>query len=236
MAEADHLQELKSAARKIARARRIKHVGALEVIAKALGYAHWNAITVTEKKGWRPSVGDIDAALALAESENPLISIAVDPEVAMPADSFRGEVMGRAYAISTDLDDVRVWGSGWEVILPEAPLAPARFKNIDCRIASNPIDEPDFRQVVLDIATEWRKRIHARIASDWPRRSTVPDSEGRAEHPLFNDVGTEWYCMHCDKSANSKEITANLFHCPHCLASPMDIHSSPWWRDEEEVA
>jgi hypothetical protein len=72
MAEADHLKELKSAARKIARARRIKHVGALEVIAKAMGHAHWNALTVAEKKGWRPSTGDIDAPPRAGRSREPL--------------------------------------------------------------------------------------------------------------------------------------------------------------------
>ncbi len=227
MAEADHLKELKSAARKIARARRIKHVGALDVVAKGLGYAHWHAVAVAEKKGWRPTPNDVAAAYALADAENPLISIDTDPFATLPAGEFQGELLGHAYQVSAELDDVRVWGRGWELVLPEAPLAPPRFRKTDRRLASTPIDDAEFCTAVAALASDWRKRIHARIASDWPRRSTVPDSQGRAQHPLFHSVGREWQCLHCDSSWSSAEITANLFHCADCLASPIDIHVAP---------
>jgi hypothetical protein len=42
---------LKSVARKIARAQNIKYISALEIVAKSLGFPHWNALTVAKKKG-----------------------------------------------------------------------------------------------------------------------------------------------------------------------------------------
>lgn len=236
MAEADHLKELKSAARKIARARRIKHVGALEIVATALGYPYWKAVANAEKKGWRPSAAEIAVVEALAEAENPLISIDVDPVEAMSPDSFKGSLMGHAYTVNTEFDDVLMSGRGWEIKLPEAPLAPARYRNTDKRLANNPLDDADFKAAATSVAKEWQKRIHARIASDWPRKSTVPDADGFAQHPVFGDLSQKWFCMHCDKESTAAEITANLFHCPACMASPMDIHASAWWLGDDEAA
>lgn len=230
MSNSDQLKELKTAARNIARARRIKHIGALEVIAHALGYPHWNALTNAERKGWRPSEADLAIARALVLAENPLISIDTDPWSVLGPDKFEGELQGHSYRVSTQSDDVRMWGRGWEVTLPEAPLAPARFRVTDRRLKANPIDDTNFRNAALEIASGWRKLVHARIASDWPRRSTVPDSAGRAEHPLGHEVSDIWFCLHCDQSSTGVEVAANLFHCPRCLASPLDIHASPWWQ------
>ncbi|WP_107648244.1 hypothetical protein [Mesorhizobium helmanticense] len=230
MSNSDQLKELKTAARNIARARRIKHIGALEVIAQALGYPHWNALTNAERKGWRPSEADLAIARALVLAENPLISIDTDPWSVLGPDKFEGELQGHSYRVSTHSDDVRMWGRGWEVTLPEAPLAPARFRVTDRRLKANPIDHTNFRNAALEIASGWRKLVHARIASDWPRRSTVPDSSGRAEHPLGHEVSDIWFCLHCDQSSTGVEVAANLFHCPRCLASPLDIHASPWWQ------
>src|SRR5690606_1596105 len=122
------------------------------------------------------------------EAENPLISIDVDPFDALPADSYQGSIMGQTYKISTELDDVLMWGRGWEIKLPEPPLAPALYRNTDKRLAANPLDDADFKAAATLIAKDWQKRIHARIASDWPRRSTVPDAGGLAQHPLFGDL------------------------------------------------
>ena len=32
----------------------------------------------------------------------------------------------------------------------------------------------------------------------WPRRSTKPDADGQAQHPLSKGVASKWYCLHCD--------------------------------------
>lgn len=231
MSNTDNLRELKTAARRIARARRITHVGALEIVAKCLGYPHWHALASVEKRGWRPTPSELAKANDLADAENPLISIFHKASSDIEIDEWEGAVRGQRYQVSIEDDDVRIWGRGWEILLPEAPLARALFHVTDRRIKDNPIDDAEFRDEIAELAIVWRKRVHARIASDWPRRSTVPDSSGRAEHPLGGAVSATWHCMHCDGSANSAEITANLFHCPHCLASPLDIHATQWWHE-----
>ena len=138
MSNSDQLKELKTAARNIAHSKRIKHVGALEVVAQALGYPHWNALTNAEKKGWRPSPEDLATAEALVLAENPLISIDNDPWSALGADRFEGELQGHSYRVSTQADDVRMWGRGWELALPEAPLAPPRFRVTARRSSRHP--------------------------------------------------------------------------------------------------
>lgn len=233
--EIDPLKELKSVARKIARARGIKHIGALEIVARSLGFTHWNALTVANKKGWLPSADNLATAQAVIRVMNSTGSIDGDDELEMDDEPATGEIQGHVYRVSDELDDTFVRGRGWEVVLPEAPLAPPQFLVTDRRLKVNPIADQTFRNEALGIATRWRKGIHARVAADWPGRSTVPDSAGRAEHPLSHGVSDTWWCMHCDQSFTSKQITANLFHCPNCLASPLDIHTSPWWLEQEQA-
>jgi hypothetical protein len=225
----DHLKDLKTSAKAIARARRISHVGALEIVAASLGYPHWNALTAAEKSGWRPSEDDVLSIRALAIAENPLFGIEIPPEIALGDPRPSGEVMGHGYRVSVKFDDVRVWGRGWELVLLEAPLAPARYTNTAPEWVDNPYGDDAFKAAIHEIAKGWQQMVHARIASDWPRRSTVPDGDGNAQHPLTRDVGKTWYCLHCDGVSDALAITDNLFHCPHCLASPIDIFSSPWW-------
>lgn len=230
MSQTEHLKDLKSAARKIARARRIKHIGALELVAKSLGYPHWNALTVAERKGWKPSPAELEITNALVTVNNPLISIDTTPERAVGAESFSGEIEGHSYTINIESDDVVMLGRGWQITLPEAPSASPEISVTDRRIKTNPILEESFRAAALAIAEEWRSRVHARIASDWPRRSTVPDSTGRTEHPLFSGVSDKWFCMHCDGSFTGQQMADNLFHCLDCGATPLDIHPSRWWE------
>ena len=63
--EIDPLKELKSVARKFARAHNVKHIRALALVAKSVGFPHWNALTVANKKGWLPSADDVVTAQAL---------------------------------------------------------------------------------------------------------------------------------------------------------------------------
>ncbi|MEQ8600517.1 MAG: hypothetical protein RLP98_11390 [Devosia sp.] len=226
--EFDPLKELKSAARKIGKAKGLKHIGALEFVAGSLGFPHWNALTVANKKGWLPSPANHSMVEALVAAAVP------SAEFDWCDEPDSGEIQGHHYHVIESLDDTYVHGRGWELKLPEAPLAPPKFRVTDKRIKANPIAEQSFRDEVLAVATRWRKGIHARIADDWPARSTVPDTAGFAEHPLGHAVSDVWWCMHCDGSFNSKQITANLFHCPNCLASPLDIHTSPWWLEQEQ--
>lgn len=231
--ETDPLKKLKSVARKIARAQDIKHIGALEIVAKSLGFQHWNALTVANKKGWLPSVDNLITAQALIGASVVTASADTDDRAEVDHEASTGKIQGHAYSVSDALDDTFVRGRGWEVVLPEAPLASPQFLVTDRRLKVNPIADQAFRDEALAIALRWRKRLHTRIAADWPTRSTVPDSTGHAEHPLSHEVSDTWWCMHCDQSFNSKQITGNFFHCPSCLASPLDIYASPWWLEQE---
>lgn len=233
--EIDPLKELKSVARKFARAHDVKHIRALAHVATSIGFPHWNALTVAHKKGWMPSADDIATAEALIRTMSSAGSSDANTEHEMKDEPVTGEILGHAYRVSDTLHDTFVRGRGWEVVLPEAPLAPPQFLVTDRRLKANPIADQSFRNEALAIATRWRQRIHTRIASDWPSRSTQPDSAGRAEHPLHRGVSETWWCMHCDGSFTSSQITANLFYCPTCLASPLDIHTSPWWLKQEQA-
>ncbi|MER8887609.1 glyoxalase superfamily protein [Mesorhizobium sp. M0816] len=53
MAAIESLDTIKTFAKKLARARCIKHIIALEMTAQQLGYPHWNALTADYKKGRR---------------------------------------------------------------------------------------------------------------------------------------------------------------------------------------
>jgi len=232
MSEIDHLKELKSIARKLAKVRRMKHAGALELLAQHLGYAHWRAVTVAEKKGWRPDETHLAAAHALLEAENPMGAKGVGP-LSVFDDAEECELLGRRLVIGTEFDDVVLVGDGWEIRLPEAPSADPEFYVTDKALENNAILDQDFVVAALDLALNRQEQVHARIAADWPRRSTVPHSDGRAQHPLTGQVSAVWYCLHCDEKATSQQMVANLWHCPACNALPIDTFASRWWLGEE---
>ncbi|KPD11077.1 hypothetical protein AN476_17480, partial [Phaeobacter sp. 11ANDIMAR09] len=71
-------------------------------------------------------------------------------------------------------------------------------------------------------------------ASDWPRRSTRPNTKGEVVHPLHGDRSAEWYCLHCEGKITGAQIADNLWHCPSCGASPLNIFTSPWWLEESD--
>lgn len=223
MSEIENLKELKTVARNLARARRIKHIAALELVASTLGHSHWNALTVAAKKGWAPSQADLEMLAAMQKIENPLAPIKENPEAPFTQNAVAGVLVGHRYVLSTELDDVHMEGRGWRIVWPEAPSAKPRGGPTDRRIKNNPIHDEKFVQAALEIMEERRRQVHARIASDWPRRSTVPDGEGRAQHPMYGELGAKWRCLHCDRQWSGEAMAKNLWHCPGCSASPIDI-------------
>ena len=54
-------------------------------------------------------------------------------------------------------------------------------------------------------------------------------------HPLFEDRSAEWNCLHCDGKITGVQIAANLWHCPACGASPIDIFAAPFWLEGSDV-
>lgn len=232
MGKNDSLEELKHAARKLAKAGRMAHVTALDLVATAVGHPHWNALTVAHKKGWHPTAADSDVANGLAAEVNPLDSEDKSSMAPFFATPVEGELMGHPYVIGTELDDVIMEGHGWTILLPEAPKAGPVLR-VDRRYKQTPLQDAAFREAAVEIAKDMRKKVHSRMASDWPRRSTVPSADGKAKHPLHNDVSDTWFCLHCDGKFTGRQMAENMWHCPDpdCNGSPIDIFATAWWLE-----
>ncbi|MBL4807706.1 MAG: hypothetical protein JKY31_10510 [Rhodobacteraceae bacterium] len=132
------------------------------------------------------------------------------------------------------LGDVYLTGEGWSIHVSEAPHAPPRVEIAKQSNSSNPINDSDFLQDALQIAQTRSEQIRARIASDWPRRSTKPDAEGKVRHPLGHGLSDKWFCLHCDALITGQQIADSLWHCPACHASPLDIFETAFWLSDDD--
>ena len=74
---------------------------------------------------------------------------------------------------------------GWAIYLGHAP---SEAPKIEKYTSPSPLDKEAFFAEVMKIAKKAADGVREAIAQDWPRRSTKPDKEGRAEHPLFGGV------------------------------------------------
>lgn len=260
MTTTESLDFIKNLSKKLARSRRIKRFIALDVTAQQLGYPHWNALTAGYKKGWRPSSTQIETLNGLVDAVNPLRAkvagaagwsafsgvpgimliasrtLTRDKADPFSAEEILGELDGHKFRLRVDFDDVIMEGRGWRIVVPEAPSASPEISVTDRRVKSNPILEEDFHHKALRVAQIRTEQVRARIASDWPRRSTVPDAGGNVQHPLFGGVADKWFCFHCDQVFSGRQMAGNLWHCPACSASPIDIHPADeqsQWNNEE---
>ncbi|WP_170332322.1 hypothetical protein [Ruegeria arenilitoris] len=238
MAQDYEIKKLKTIAKKIARSKRIEHHEALNLVAHALGYSHWYAVSEANKEGWLPSAAELDKAAELLEQINPsAVKSAAersDTEELFgdPGGVSQGVIASHPYQIEVSLDEVYMSGRGWLIHVPEAPSKKPCVKVTDKRYKANPINEPDFVVQALAVANAKAEQVRARIASDWPRRSTNPDDKGRVSHPINGGLSDTWFCLHCDEKLGAKAVAANLWHCPSCSASPIDIFNSRWWPGE----
>lgn len=223
------LKSLKTLAKRLARTKRIAHHEALDLIAEELGQPHWNALTSAWEKGWRPEPRHLDT---LADSPN-----APDPKVmAIPilgigcGTKEQGSIDGHAYSLEIDFE-VLMGGQGWSICIEHAPSEKPKIEIYDDR-EDNPILSPEFVSKALVICNAAAEKLRARIAADWPRRSTKPDADGRTQHPLFKDRGlsNKWHCLHCDGVSTGAQMAANMWHCPECSATPIDIFLEPFWK------
>lgn len=223
MTDQNKLNQLKKSAKRLARAKRIAHHKALDKIAAVCEQPHWNALTTAYERGWRPSPEHENAVQALVEG---------DAERQVPFDfqeTLQGEIDGHPYELTLGFDDVLLGGNGWCIHLGHAPSEPPTIEKYkEC-----PIDDPAVLEKALIIAEEAADRVRARISSDWPRRSTKPDVEGRVTHPLWTDAkpASLWYCLHCDAEITGKQLAKNMWHCPKCSATPIDIFATPFWKE-----
>ncbi len=227
------LKSLRTIAKRFARRQRIAHHEALDALARALEMPHWNALTAAWAKGWRPDPEKLDAFTHASNAEDATLRARPPIGLGFPTEEH-GSIDGHDYTIEIDLEVV-MHGQGWAICVEQASSEKPVIEMYD-ESEDNPIRDAKFLEKALEIANEAAKTLRARIASDWPRRSTKPDKEGRALHPLFRERGlsSEWHCLHCDAASTGAQMAANMWHCPECSATPLDIFPEPFWRAAQD--
>lgn len=227
MTDRNELHLLKIIAKRLAREKRIAHHEALDLIANELGYSHWKALTVAWEKDWRPCPLQMESVERLFIAANLDIGSSEFSSAITFGDEEQGTIDGHAYSLSIDFE-VLMQGRGWSIYVGQAPSEEPQIEVTDRRIKENAILNPEFAAKALQVAQTAAEKLRARIASDWPRRSTKPDAEGRVRHPLFSKLSGEWHCNHCDGEFTGAQIAVNMWHCPKCSATPIDIFAEPF--------
>ena len=143
-----------------------------------------------------------------------------------------GNIGPHSYQIEESWADVHMFGKGWHIQLDETPSAEPVIEVTDRRFKSNPIRDPEFVEEALRVAKAYAERVRAHMSTEWPRRTTKPDADGMALHPLGRGLSSKWFCLHCDGEFTGSDMARNLWHCPDCSATPIDIFDSPFWLEE----
>jgi rubrerythrin len=104
------------------------------------------------------------------------------------------------------------------------------------RVKSVAALDPAFIERAAQLLTIRARRMYAEVACQRPRRSTMPDQKGRALHPLDRGLSAEWHCLHCDGAHDGRTMAKNLWHCPDCGATPIDIFPEPFWNGTKQSA
>lgn len=237
MTTKNEINTLKTLAKRYARANRIAQHEALNAIAVALDLPHWTQLAAKAKQGWLPSVEQLAKAEELIHRTHPCANCTesfIDESFSRPVDEpiRQGKIGDHAYQVFETFGDVRIEGDGWRILVGEAlfsqPLVEIEKPHAD----TSPVRKRDFLEAALMIADEEAAKVRAGISSDWPRRSTKPDADGVVLHPLFGEKSATWYCLHCDGKITGAQLAENIWHCPTCGASPIDIFSAPASLDE----
>ena len=142
MTENTKLKTLKLLAKRYARATGHPQHVALDFVASRMGFAHWNALTGSAKGEWVPSEAQVATIKAFVERITSYEGATFDHIFGSPDAVTRGEVRGHPYELKTMLGDVRMDGEGWQIVLPENPLAAPRVE-IDIKHAqTSPMNRP----------------------------------------------------------------------------------------------
>lgn len=242
----DTITTLKSLAKKLARLRRLQHIFALEIVAREVGKANWRSLAESYKQGWRPDAkqikhaedllaGPLEAPSAGAAHQNAatddrLIFTSWVPEDVEPmeADELYGELDGHKFYLVGDEFSVGFGSQGWEILLDQPPSAKPELRRLGGRVKSVEALDPAFIERATELLAIRARRMHSQVASDWSRRSTMPDRQGRASHPLGRGLSDTWYCLHCDGVYDGRTMAKNLWHCTECGATPIDIFPEPF--------
>ncbi len=237
MTETKNLRSFKVLAKRYARANRIAQHHALDLIAGELGFPHWTKLVAASKKGWQIATEQMASLETFVSRPLPAATFRDgDPEVMKQRLAYlehaeQGMIGNHAYRLQEVFHDVIIAGEGWSLRVPENPGAPPIVETSAGHDAECPVLDPEFLQKALSLARDRAHRVRAEISTDWPRRSTKPDLGGVVRHPLSGDKSAVWFCLHCDGKITGAQIAQNLWHCPGCGASPLDIFETPFWSE-----
>lgn len=227
MTHRNDLKSLRTFAKRYARMKRVALHESLDLIAGKLGQTHWHALAKAWDKGWRPTDVAVEALFSMDEASDPVMAIPV-LGIGQGVKEY-GELDGHQYLLEIDFEVLMAQISWWSILLEHAPSAKPIIEIYNTSDA-NPIFDPVFKEGALAICHKAADRLRARIAADWPRRSTKPDADGQAEHPISKGVSNRWHCLHCDGAFAALQMAENMWHCPKCSASPIDIFVEPFWK------
>lgn len=238
MTSYNELQALKRIAKAVARGTRKKLAYVQNGLAVELGHPHWPALVKAAVSGWSPTNEQLLKLKnwAFPETIQYAENLLAGADILGPFGMIgarKGEIDGQSFLLYSDLGDSIISGRGWEICVREAASAPRRIKSWDRRLKRNPMTDEAFVKKATEIAEVLAIKTRAAIAKDWPRRSTFPDAQGYATHPIGGMKSQDWHCLHCDGEFKAHQIAANMFHCPECHASPLDIFDFPFWRSEK---
>lgn len=240
MTNKTEIDTLKTLAKRYARANRIPLHEALNAISTELSFAHWAQLVTKAKQGWLPSVEQLAQCELFVRQSHPgagekqsFIEKSFSRPVGEPIK--QGKIGEHAYRVFEAFGDIRVEGDGWRILVGEALLSQPVVEIEVPHADTSPVRNQAFLKAAVTIADEQAAKVRAGISSDWPRRATKPDAEGTVLHPLFGYRSAVWYCLHCDGKITGAQLADNLWHCPGCGASPIDIFSSPAWLAGSDV-
>ncbi|HWU61006.1 MAG TPA: hypothetical protein VN112_03185 [Ensifer sp.] len=239
MTEAAEISRLKYLAKRHARASRVALHEAFNSMAVHLGFANWTQLVSANKSGWVPSpeqVSSIEAMVACHVSPSDFKMGSADASARRweyLEQAEQGRIRGHAYRLQVALDDVIIAGEGWSITVPEDPSACPTVRTSAEADDQSPVFDPGFLEEALSLANHRMAQVRGKISTDWPRRSTKPDGKGRSRHPLWDRDSDTWFCLHCNGKITGIQIAQNLWHCPACGASPVDIFDSAFWCEDE---
>ncbi len=247
---ADTLKTLKAMAKTLARKKRIQHIASLEIVARRLGQRHWRGLSEAYKIGWRPTEDQIadlknffrgtppNQATATSGTGSNLVFTRWSPKHLDPLDGeeTEGELDGHRFYLVGDEFSVAFGSQGWEIILDQAPLAQPEVRRLGGRVKSAEALDPLFIERAISLLKRRAQVMYAKVARDWPRRSTMPDHDGQALHPLDRGLSAEWHCLHCEGVHSGRTMASNLWHCPDCAATPIDLFPTKWWGESRQSA
>lgn len=237
MTETLDLRRLKGMGKRYARATRIALHEAFDLIANELGFPDWTKLIAASKKGWQADAAQITSVEAFVARPLPTARFQQgDPEAMQQRLAYLGHtentIAGHSFRIEEIFRDVFLAGDGWSIRVPENPAAIPVVEYFTDNQAECPIFDPEFLQAVLEIARARSLQVAAETAVQWPRRSTKPDHNGVVRHPFGVAESNIWFCISCNGQMTGAQIADNLWHCPGCGSSPIDIFATAFWSND----